>query len=109
MRTPFGDWLPEVVVMTPRRFEDALEAVQAVREMKTVVLNLSQLEPDLAQRAVDFVSGGVQALDGNQERVGNMVFLFTPELVDVQRLDGEAYGDDDGDGEPRGGAPLPGS
>jgi len=88
MRTPFGDWLPEIVVMTPRRFEDALGAVQAVREMKTVVLNLSMLGPDLAQRAVDFVSGGVQALDGHQERVGNMVFLFAPEIVDVQRTDG---------------------
>ncbi|QEY31086.1 cell division protein SepF [Synechococcus sp. RSCCF101] len=103
MRTPFGDWSPEIVVMTPRCFEDALDAVQAVRELKTVILNLSMLEPDMAQRAVDFVSGGVQALDGHQERVGNMVFLFAPEIVDVQRPDateiGEPSGEEDTSGQ----------
>ncbi len=71
--------------MEPHRFEDVLPAVQAVRERKTVVLNFASMPPEEAQRAADFVSGGVFALDGQQERLGEMVFLFAPCGVEVTR------------------------
>jgi cell division inhibitor SepF len=38
-----------------------------------------------AQRAADFVSGGAFALDGQQERLGELVFLFAPHHVDLSR------------------------
>lgn len=81
----FSDVPPEVVLMEPLRFEDVLQAVQAVREHKTVVLNFSAMPVEEAQRSADFVSGGVFALDGQQERLGEMVFLFAPYGVDVSR------------------------
>jgi cell division inhibitor SepF len=89
MDTPFGSWLPEVVVMTPARFEDAVSAVHAVQQLKTVVLHLSGMEPEEAQRTIDFVSGGVFAMDGQSERLGDTVFLFAPALVRIHRDDPE--------------------
>ncbi|MCP9839412.1 cell division protein SepF [Synechococcus sp. J7-Johnson] len=86
----FSDLAPEVVLMEPRRFEDVLQAVQAVRERKTVVLNFGSMPPEEAQRSADFVSGGVFALDGHQERLGEMVFLFAPFGVDVSRDPGSS-------------------
>ncbi len=83
MDTPFGSWLPEVVVMTPARFEDAMAAVLAVQQLKTVVLHLGAMEPEEAQRTIDFVSGGVYAMDGQSERLGETVFLFAPSLVTI--------------------------
>ncbi len=59
------------------------KAIQALRERKTVILNLTMMDPDQAQRAVDFVAGGTFAIDGNQERVGESIFLFTPNCVTV--------------------------
>ena len=56
-----SDGWHDVVVLMPEQFNDALEAVLAVREQRTVVLNLSRLTPELAQRATDLVSGGVPA------------------------------------------------
>jgi len=41
------------------------------------------MEPDQAQRAVDFVAGGTFAIDGHQERVGESIFLFAPSCVTV--------------------------
>jgi cell division inhibitor SepF len=73
----------EVVVMEPRSFEEMPQAIQALRERKSVVLNVTLMEPDLAQRAVDFVAGGTYALDGHQERLGESIFLFTPNGVQV--------------------------
>jgi cell division inhibitor SepF len=48
-----------------------------------VVLNLTIMDPDQAQRAVDFVAGGTYAIDGHQERIGESIFLFTPNCVQV--------------------------
>ncbi|MEN9207500.1 MAG: cell division protein SepF [Gloeomargarita sp. GMQP_bins_120] len=73
----------EVVVMEPRSFEEMPQAIQALRERKSVVLNVTLMEPELAQRAVDFVAGGTYAIDGHQERLGESIFLFTPNGVQV--------------------------
>ncbi len=73
----------EVNLMEPRSFDEMPRAIQALRERKTVILNLTMMEPDQAQRAVDFVAGGTFAIDGHQERVGESIFLFAPSCVAV--------------------------
>ena len=88
METPFGLRMPEVVVMTPTRFEEAPLALQAVQQLKTVVLHLGAMDPDEAQRVIDFVSGGVYAIDGQSERLGETVFLFAPALVSIEHATG---------------------
>jgi cell division inhibitor SepF len=85
MNTPFGQRLPEVVVMTPYRFAEGTEAVLAVQQQRTVVLHLGAMDTQEAQRTIDFVSGGVYAMDGQSERLGEAVFLFAPSLVTIQR------------------------
>jgi cell division inhibitor SepF len=79
----------EVTVMEPRSFDEMPRAIQALRERKTVILNLTMMEPDQAQRAVDFVAGGTFAIDGHQERVGESIFLFAPSCVTVTTAGGE--------------------
>lgn len=80
--------ISEVVVMEPRSFEEMPQAIQALRERKSVVLNLTIMDPDQAQRAVDFVAGGTYAIDGHQERIGESIFLFTPSCVQVSTQPG---------------------
>ena len=78
-----GSTSAEVNLMEPRSFDEMPRAIQALRERKTVILNLTMMEPDQAQRAVDFVAGGTFAIDGHQERVGESIFLFAPSCVTV--------------------------
>jgi len=73
----------EVSLMEPRSFDEMPQAIQALRERKTVILNLTMMDPDQAQRAVDFIAGGTYAMDGHQERVGESIFLFAPSCVNV--------------------------
>jgi cell division inhibitor SepF len=70
--------------MTPTGFAEATEAVLAVQQQRTVVLHLGAMASDEAQRTIDFVSGGVFAMDGQSERLGDTVFLFAPALVRIQ-------------------------
>jgi len=81
----------EVIVMEPRTFEEMPQAIQALRERKSVVLNLTIMDPDQAQRAVDFIAGGTYALDGHQERIGESIFLFTPNCVQVSTQAGVVH------------------
>ncbi len=73
----------EVSLMEPRSFDEMPQVIQLLRERKTVILNLTMMDPDQAQRAVDFVAGGTYAIDGHQERVGESIFLFAPSCVNV--------------------------
>jgi FtsZ-interacting cell division protein YlmF len=71
----------EVKVMEPRSFDDAAAIVQNLKERKTVVLNLHLLNKEQSQRTIDFVCGAAHALNGNPQKVGDLVFIFTPSNV----------------------------
>ena len=75
--------ISEVVILQPRSFEEIPQAVKILRERKSVILNMMLMDPDQAQRSVDFVAGGVFAIDGHQERLGENIFLFTPNVVQI--------------------------
>ncbi|MEB3332100.1 MAG: cell division protein SepF [Synechococcaceae cyanobacterium] len=79
----------EICLLEPRSFDEMPKAIQALRERKTIIINLTMMEPDQAQRAVDFVAGGTFAIDGHQERVGESIFLFAPSCVTVTTSSGE--------------------
>ncbi len=83
--------ISEVMVMEPRTFEEMPAAIRSLKERKSVVLNLTMMDPDQAQRAVDFVAGGTYALDGHQERIGESIFLFTPSCVQVRTQSGVVH------------------
>lgn len=71
----------EVKVIEPRSFEDAATIVQYLRDRKTIVLNLHLLDKEQSQRTIDFVCGAAHALDGKPQKVGDLVFVFTPSNV----------------------------
>lgn len=74
----------EVMVIEPRSFEESLEIVNNLRQRKSVVLNLHLLDNEQSQRIVDFLSGATHALDGNQQKIGEGVFIFTPNNIAIQ-------------------------
>lgn len=74
----------QVVVIEPRAFEEALEIIDHLRNKKSVILNLHLLDTAQSQRVVDFLSGATHAIDGNQQRIGDGVFIFTPNTVNIR-------------------------
>ena len=75
--------IQELILIRAQEVNEGLRAVLAVRSQKTVLLNLNDMDNVQAQRTADFVSGGIRALDGNQQRLGEHVYLFTPAGVSV--------------------------
>ena len=73
----------KLVVMQPDSCDDAQDIADHLKSKKPVVINLEDVEKDVARRIVDFLAGSVYALDGNIQKVSNGIFLIAPYNVDI--------------------------
>ncbi len=73
----------KMVISQPTTFEQSEEICNFLKEKKSVVLNLEYVNKDVARRIVDFVSGGVYALDGHIQKVSNSIFLIAPANYEI--------------------------
>jgi FtsZ-interacting cell division protein YlmF len=74
---------PTIQLAEPRDFDEMPNTVKTIRDGTAVILNLTMMEPDQAQRAVDWVAGATFYADGHQERVGESIFLFSPAAFNI--------------------------
>lgn len=75
----------EVVVIEPKAYNESITIAEALKERKTVILNLQLLDRDQSQRIVDFLCGCTHALDGSQRKIGENVFIFTPSNINISQ------------------------
>ncbi len=75
----------EVVVVEPKAYNESITIVEALKERKTVILNLQLLDREQSQRIVDFLCGCTHALDGSQRKIGENVFIFTPSNINISQ------------------------
>ena len=73
----------KMVISQPTTFEQADEICSLLKEKKSVILNLEYVNKDVARRIVDFISGGVYALDGYIQKVSNAIFLVAPSNYEI--------------------------
>jgi len=73
----------KVVVVTPQNINDAKDICDHLRANRSIVMNVENIETQVAQRIVDFLSGAVYSLDGNIQKVSNGIFLAAPNSVDI--------------------------
>ena len=71
----------EVLVCEPRSYDECVQIVKHLKEKKTIILNLHLLDKEQSMRIVDFLCGATHALSGNQQKIGDAVFIFTPSNV----------------------------
>lgn len=68
----------KMVISQPTTFEQSEEICSLLKEKKSVIVNLEYVNKDIARRIVDFISGGVYALDGHIQKISNSIFLIAP-------------------------------
>ncbi|MEW9123057.1 MAG: cell division protein SepF [Thermotaleaceae bacterium] len=73
----------KVVIYEPSEFEEASSIVDNLKNRKPVIINLENLEQDLAKKIFDFLNGAVYALDGNIQKVSKGIFILAPNNVDI--------------------------
>lgn len=72
-----------MVVFQPQTYDDTQTIIDNLKAHKPVIVNLETLNPDIAQRVLDFIGGAIYALDGSVRKVSKGIFLLAPEGVDI--------------------------
>ncbi len=73
----------KMVISQPTNFEQSEEICQYLKERKACIVNLEYVNKDVARRVVDFISGGVYALNGHIQKISNSIFLIAPANYDI--------------------------
>ena len=73
----------KMVISQPTTFEQSDEICAFLKEKRSVIVNLEYVNKDVARRIVDFISGGVYALDGYIQKVSNSIFLVAPSNYEI--------------------------
>jgi len=78
-----GEGTSEIVVYEPKIYEDSLNISASLRGGNPVIINLKHLEPNEGTRLIDFVCGTAYAIDGHMMKIGESIFLFTPNSISI--------------------------
>lgn len=73
----------EIVLFKAASYDDMQEIARHIKEHKVAVVNFEDMDKDVAQRMVDFLSGAVFALDGLPRKVSGGTFIFSCSQVDL--------------------------
>ena len=74
---------PSVVLFRPTSFNEATKAADDLRDRKAVIVNMENVDPSMARRVVDFLSGCAYALEGKVKKIALATYLFCPHSMDV--------------------------
>ena len=64
--------------MQPADIDSAQEASDHIKSGKTVICNIEKVDPKVAQRVIDFITGAAYALDGKVMPVSSVIFVVAP-------------------------------
>ncbi|MBB5148952.1 MULTISPECIES: cell division protein SepF [Ureibacillus] len=84
----------KVVIVEPRVYAEAQDISEHLKNKRAIIVNLQRIDHEAGKRIIDFLSGTVYALGGDIQRIGDNIFLCTPENVEVQGEISNYYYDD---------------
>ena len=73
----------KVVLLEPLSFDDCQQIADNLKNKRTVIINLENLEMGLARRIIDFVGGTAYALGGTLQKIGAGIIIAVPNNVDI--------------------------
>ena len=79
-----------MVVAAPNSFNEARLICEQVKNKRPVVLNLENVDEQVARRIADFMQGAVCALDASIYKVSSVIVVIGPHDVEISGEYGEA-------------------
>ena len=73
----------ELIIRHPSGFDDSQEICDLLKQDRAIIVNLENVEPELAQKMMDFISGAIYALDAKIHQISGAVFCISPAKVDI--------------------------
>ena len=73
----------ELKVIKPTDYSDCTEVADLLIGGDPVVVNIENIDPDLAQRIMDFIFGTVYTVNGGIMKISEFIYIVSPENVSI--------------------------
>lgn len=73
----------KVVLLEPETFDDCQQIADNLKNKRTVIINVENMDLSLARRIIDFVGGVAYALGGTLQKIGAGIIIAVPSNVDI--------------------------
>ncbi|CAH1854358.1 cell division protein SepF [Convivina praedatoris] len=73
----------KIALFEPKVYSDSRAIASQVLGGEAVIVNFTQIDEGQAKRILDFLGGSVYAVDGEIERIGQSIFLVTPNTFEI--------------------------
>lgn len=74
---------PRIKVMEPRLYSDVQSIADLLLNNQSVILNFRRMEKNQAKKMIDFLMGTTYAINGDIQRLGEEIFICTPQSFEV--------------------------
>ena len=74
----------KMILVEPRAYSESQQIAAYLKNRNSVVVNLKRVTSDQAKRLIDFLTGTIYAIGGDLQKLGNGIYLCTPNNVNVQ-------------------------
>lgn len=74
----------KMILVEPRAYSESQQIADYLKNRNSVVVNLKRVTSDQAKRIIDFLTGTIYAIGGDLQKLGNGIYLCTPNNVSVQ-------------------------
>ena len=74
----------KMILVEPRAYSESQQIADYLKGRNSVVVNLKRVTSDQAKRLIDFLTGTIYAIGGDLQKLGNGIYLCTPNNVNVQ-------------------------
>ncbi|API89153.1 hypothetical protein BKP56_07765 [Marinilactibacillus sp. 15R] len=74
---------PRINVLEPRTYSEVQGVADILLNNQSVILNFRRMEKDQAKKVIDFLMGTTYAIKGDIERIGEEIFVCTPQSVEL--------------------------
>jgi cell division inhibitor SepF len=74
----------KMVITQPTCYEDVQEIGEYLKNKKSVIVNLENVNKEDARRILDFMGGAAFIVEGTIQKVSNLIYLITPRNVEIQ-------------------------
>ena len=83
MTTDLNNANSKIALFEPKVYSDSRAIASQILGGEAVIVNFTQIDEAQAKRILDFLGGAVYAVNGEIERIGQSIFLVTPDTFEI--------------------------
>ena len=73
----------KIALFEPKVYSDSRAIASQILGGEAVIVNFTQIDEAQAKRILDFLGGAIYAVNGEIERIGQSIFLVTPDTFEI--------------------------